>query len=135
EEDKDSDNEAQTSRHWPAGAERVTVHSREAEVFWTVATLCHSVEVKASNKVAAEEKDVEMCYSAVQIAKLSETEGRTLLRFYRSGTLEFDSTRRRMSVLVQSSNDGRYFVFSKGAETAMLNQRALFIPKVVLENY
>uniref|UniRef100_A0A0V0J415 Phospholipid-transporting ATPase n=1 Tax=Schistocephalus solidus TaxID=70667 RepID=A0A0V0J415_SCHSO len=165
-ESSEDENEAdsfakQASRHWQRGTERVTEHSEEAELFWKVATLCHSVEVKASSE-AEEQKGDNMNYSAaspdelalvraaakcgfvylgresttdewtdlgretVRVSTLSGAaggDGRKLLHFYRGGTLEFDSTRRRMSVLVQSAQDGRCFVFSKGAETAILNQR------------
>ncbi|VDM02466.1 unnamed protein product [Schistocephalus solidus] len=167
-ESSEDENEAdsfakQASRHWQRGTEREIEHSEEAELFWKVATLCHSVEVKASSE-AEEQKGDNMNYSAaspdelalvraaakcgfvylgresttdewtdlgretVRVSTLSGAaggDGRKLLHFYRGGTLEFDSTRRRMSVLVQSAQDGRCFVFSKGAETAILNQRAL----------
>nr|VZI34278.1 unnamed protein product [Spirometra erinaceieuropaei] len=157
----DADNKTKhESRHWSTGGQLVEAYSEEMELFWRVATLCHSVEVKTS-RGTEEQKYDDMCYSAaspdelalvqaaakcgfiymgkesagdewvdlgretvhaLRLTGLAERPEHKLLRFYLGGTLEFDATRRRMSVLVQSVSDNRCFILSKGAETAMLRQ-------------
>ncbi|KAL7054239.1 hypothetical protein AAHC03_026260 [Spirometra sp. Aus1] len=61
-------------------------------------------------------------HNTVPKSSQSTEKGWKLERIKRDGIIEFDSERKRMTVFVRFE-DGRCFIFTKGAETSMLNPK------------
>ena len=108
--------------------------------FFEILSLCHTVQYDATattkDKYQASSPDefsfIKFCLKLNIVYEGEEKEPssgmitRTVkfknkrVRFHVLDVLEFDSTRKRMSIIVKSVDTGQIMLFCKGAESAML---------------
>eukprot|EP00002_Diphylleia_rotans_P033013 TRINITY_DN698_c0_g1_i5.p1 TRINITY_DN698_c0_g1~~TRINITY_DN698_c0_g1_i5.p1 ORF type:complete len:1131 (+),score=233.03 TRINITY_DN698_c0_g1_i5:80-3472(+) len=122
--------------HSTAGQSILDVHNwmkqERAHAFWLVLSLCHTVNVEVENgsivyQASSSDEEALVCAAASAgyvLKKRSpgvlelEIQGHAMT-YQVLEICHFDSVRKRMSVVVQSS-DGRYYALVKGADSSML---------------
>lgn len=81
-----------------------------------------------------EEYEIHLVRVNPGLLKGKSSQNAEIRRFRADAMLEFDSVRKRMSVMVRDE-DGKCFIFSKGAEVTMLDRRVSLITHFLAINF